>query len=361
MTKASEQLRSGYTTGACAVAAARAALLALAGQRAQQQVSIRLPGGQEVVFELHTCTFTNVDGRASVIKDAGDDPDVTHGAEVCARVTWSETPGITFQRGVGVGLVTKKGLPVPPGEPAINPAPRQLIRETLTDVLRTIGQPARGVIVEISVPNGEELAKKTFNPRLGIVGGISILGTSGIVVPYSTSAWLASVVQGIDVARAQGLTHLVLTVGERGERFARRLFATLPEEAFVQIGPFFGDCLKHCAKAGVERVSLVAMVGKLAKFAAGHESVHSTAGEQDFGFLAQLAQEAGGGDELLGRIRQANTAQEVAEMVAEAGLGGFFERICERAWTFAGSLTQKSLRVEVHLTAQDGSVLARHP
>src|SRR5947209_2980668 len=227
-----ENLRSGYTTGACAAAASRAALLALVSQRAIAEVAIYLPAGPSVTFALHSCTFTESEGRASVIKDAGDDPDVTHLAEICSRVTWESEPGVIFRRGVGVGLVTKKGLPVPPGEPAINPAPRRLIADTVGEVLAGRGLAERGVVVEISVPRGEELAKKTFNPRLGIVGRISILGTTGIAVPYSTAAWVASVTQEIDVAAAQGLRQLVLTVGARGERLARGLLP-LPEEAFV--------------------------------------------------------------------------------------------------------------------------------
>ena len=169
----------------------------------------------------------------NVIKDAGDDPDVTHQAEICARVIWSESPGVHLTRGVGVGLVTKKGLPVPVGEPAINPVPRQMLTETVRSILVAVPHPPPGVTVEISVPHGEELAKKTLNPRLGIIGGISILGTTGIVVPYSTAAWEASVVQNIDVAVAQQCEHLVFTVGGRGEHFAQRLF-TLSEIAFVQ-------------------------------------------------------------------------------------------------------------------------------
>ncbi len=173
-----ENLRSGYTTGACAAAASKGALLALIQQRSFADVAIRLPAGQTVTFALHTCTFTEPEGRASVIKDAGDDPDVTHLAEICSRVTWESGPDIVFRRGVGVGLVTKKGLPVPVGEPAINPAPRKLIADTVQEVLAEHSLADRGVAVEISVPKGEELAKKTFNPRLGIVGGISILGTT---------------------------------------------------------------------------------------------------------------------------------------------------------------------------------------
>jgi cobalt-precorrin-5B (C1)-methyltransferase len=355
-----DNLRFGYTTGSCATAATRGALLALIHQRPFAEATIRLPQGQIVTFPLHACTFTEEEGRSSVIKDAGDDPDVTDKAEICSRVTWTSQPGVTFQRGPGVGLVTKAGLPVPPGEPAINPVPRRMITETVQEVLDAVGLPDRGVMVEISVPRGEELAKKTFNPRLGILGGISILGTTGIVVPYSTAAWLASVVQSIDVAFAQGCRHLVLTVGARGERSAKQLFP-LPEDAFIQIGPFFGDALHHCARIGIEKVSLVTMIGKLAKFAAGNESVHSTNSTQDFAFLARLAHAAGGQEELLGRISGANTAQEVAELVLARGLPVFFTLLCEEARRFAQGLVETRVAVEVLLSGVEGEVLGRAP
>jgi cobalt-precorrin-5B (C1)-methyltransferase len=360
MEPAKENLRSGYTTGACAAAATKGALLALIDRRAVTEVAVRPPGGAVVTFALHSCSHTESEGSASVIKDAGDDPDVTHGAEVCARVGWGEEPGVTFHRGVGVGLVTKKGLPVPPGEPAINPAPRQLIADTVADVLAEKGLAGRGVVVEIAVPRGEELAKKTFNPRLGIVGGISILGTTGVVVPYSTAAWVASVTQEIDVAAAQGLRQLVLTVGARGERLARGLFP-LPEEAFVQIGPFFGDALRRCARAGIEKVILAAMIGKLAKFAAGNESVHSTASSQDFAFLADTARAVGADAGLVEQIVRANTAQEVAELVAASGPAEFFRALCRQAWEFAKGLVGGACSMDVYLTGQAGEVLGRYP
>jgi cobalt-precorrin-5B (C1)-methyltransferase len=355
-----QNLRSGYTTGACAAAATGAALRALIDRRPVMEVAIRLPGGAVVAFALHSCSHTETDGRASVLKDAGDDPDVTHGAEICARVSWGGKPGVTFRRGVGVGLVTKKGLPVPPGEPAINPAPRQLIADTVAAVLAEKGMTGRGVVVEIAVPRGEELAKKTFNPRLGIVGGISILGTTGVVVPYSTAAWVASVTQEIDVAAAQGLRQLVLTVGARGERLAHKLFP-LPEEAFVQIGPFFGDALRQCARAGIEKVFLAAMIGKLAKFAAGNESVHSTASGQDFAFLADTARAVGAAAEVVEQIGRANTAQEVAELVAVSGPTEFFRALCRKAWDFAAGLVGAACTVEVYVTGQAGEVLGRYP
>lgn len=356
MPQPERELRSGYTTGACATAATRGALLALIGQCVFTEATIRLPQGKLVTFPLHTCSFTASEGQSSVIKDAGDDPDVTDKAEICAVVAWSDEPGATFRRGVGVGLVTKPGLPIPPGEPAINPVPRQMIRATVDEVLGDAGARARGVVVEIAVPRGVELAQKTFNPRLGIVDGISILGTSGIVVPYSNAAWVASVLQAIDVAAAQDCKHLVLTVGGRSERSAQAIYA-LPDVAFIQIGPFFGAALKHCRSAGIERVSIVAMIGKLAKFAGGNESVHSTASRQDFDFLARLAAQASADAALLERIAAANTAQEVSQLLAANGV--FFTLLCERAWQFARSLFGSG-GLEVVLVGINGEVLARH-
>ena len=353
-------LRSGYTTGACATAATRGALLALIHQRRFRKARIRLPVGTRVTFQLHTCAYTTDEGRSSVIKDAGDDPDVTHQAEICARVTWHERPGVYFAHGPGVGLVTKPGLPVPPGEPAINPVPRQMLTETVHAILVQTQNTHRGVVVEISVPHGEALAKKTLNPRLGILGGISILGTTGIVVPYSTAAWEASVVQNIDVAVAQGCEHLVFVVGGRGERLMRRLFA-LPDIAFVQIADFFGLAFRHAAKAGARHITLASMVGKLAKFAAGNESVHSRDSAQDFSFLARVAAEAGAAASLLTRMLHANTAQEVSDLALAAGPESFHHLLCQKAWHFATSLSNGVYTLEVLLLGKEGEVLGRYP
>lgn len=356
-----ENLRTGFTTGACAAAATKGALLALIRQQPIDCVTICLPDGASVTFDLHASSFTDQDGRASVIKDAGDDPDVTDKAEICSRVTWCVQPGVTFSRGVGVGLVTRKGLPVPPGEPAINPAPRKLIAETVQEVLEQSALADRGVSVEISVPRGEELARKTFNPRLGIVDGISILGTTGIVIPYSTSAWLASVTQEIDVAVAGECKRLIFVVGERGERTARKQFPEYPFEAFVQVGPFFGDALRHCAKSGIERVILVSMIGKLAKFAAGNDLVHSTSSEQDFAFLGKLARQCGAGPDLIAEVARANTAQEVSALIRARGLPKFFDLLCEHAWHFGSSLVGGDFPLAIHVTDPDGNILGRWP
>ncbi len=313
-----------------------------------------------MTFVLHACSFDSHSATASVIKDAGDDPDVTHGAEIIARVRWSAGEEVVFLRGTGVGLVTKPGLPIPPGEPAINPVPRTMIRQAVGEVLALAALAGRGVEIEISVPRGEELALKTFNPRLGILGGISILGTTGIVEPYSTAAWLASVVQAIDVAVAQGSRRLVFTVGARGERFARAAFPQVPEVAFVQIGPFFGDALRHAAASGVENVCLYAMIGKLAKFAAGNESVHSSKSRQDFDFLARLARSVGADEDLVARVEQANTAQEVADMISAAGLLSFFDWLCERAWQVAQPQLAGKCGLQVYVTGIHERVLGKH-
>lgn len=360
MPKSPETLRSGYTIGACATAATKGALLALLHQRRFETARIHLPIGQSVTFELHTCTYTPHEGYSSVIKDAGDDPDVTHQAEICARVTWEPAPGVYFARGEGVGLVTKAGLPIPPGEPAINPVPRQMMTETVQSILERTGHAHRGVRIEISVPQGEEMAQKTFNPRLGIVGGISILGTTGIVVPYSTAAWEASVLQNIDVAVAQGCDVLVFVVGGRGERLARRLI-TLPDIGYVQIGNFFGKALEHACQAGVVQITLSGMIGKLAKFAAGNASVHSQQSEQDFEFLAGLASEAGAGEAVVQRILTANTAQEVTAIALEAGLADFHDDLCRRAHQFAQTFFDRELGLDVWLLGADGAILGRWP
>jgi cobalt-precorrin-5B (C1)-methyltransferase len=250
-------------------------------------------------------------------------------------------------------------LPVPPGEPAINPVPRTMIQEAVTEVLTDAGERRTGVMVEISVPGGEAMAQKTFNPRLGITGGISILGTSGIVVPYSTAAWAASVVQAIDVASAQGCRHLVFTVGGRSERAAQKLFS-LPEVAYIQIGPFFGDALRHCQKSGAARVTLIAMIGKLAKFAAGNESVHSTVSSQDFEFLARLAGAAGASAEIIARIANANTAHEAAEHMGQS-LPAFAALLCAEAWQFGRTLVGDTVALEILLSGIHGEILGRYP
>ena len=322
-----KQLRHGYTTGANATAATKAALLSLLFQKEVKQVSITLPKGMEVSFNMEDVTFTDDRATASVIKDGGDDPDATHGALITSSVKWIKERKIVIDGGIGVGRVTKDGLPVPVGEAAINPVPRKMIRDVCLRVLDTY-KLEKGVKVIISVPKGEEIAKDTMNARLGIIGGISILGTSGIVVPFSTAAYRASVAQAIKVARKAGCRHLFLTTGGRSEKYAMSLYPDMPEEAFIEVGDFVGFALKHCQKQEIKKVTLVGMMGKFSKVAQGVMMVHSRGSSVDFDFLADLAEKAGAPRPLVEEVRKANTASQVGTMMKEHGIDRFFTMLC---------------------------------
>ncbi|MBP1156837.1 MULTISPECIES: cobalt-precorrin-5B (C(1))-methyltransferase [unclassified Paenibacillus] len=327
-TKEPKSLRHGYTTGSCAAAAAQAALEALIVQEPQREATIRLPIGEVVTFEIVACEVEEHRASAEVIKDGGDDPDATHGARIICEVSWMETPGIELDGGVGVGRVTKPGLPVEVGQAAINPVPRKMIREAVKAVLNRYELLQRGVSVVVSVPDGEEIAKKTLNARLGILGGISILGTRGIVVPFSTAAYKASVAQAIRVAVKCGCSHIVLSTGGRTEKFGMDLYPELPEEAFVEMGDFVGFALQQCARQGICKVTLVGMMGKFSKVAQGVMMVHSKSAPVDFGFLARMAEEAGAPETVIGEIKGANTASQVGDMMHALGCTAFFDVMC---------------------------------
>ncbi|MBW5447610.1 cobalt-precorrin-5B (C(1))-methyltransferase [Cohnella sp. CFH 77786] len=351
-------LRTGYTTGSCATAAAKAALTALILQEPQQEVTIRLPIGEEATFRLVRCEFDEARAEAEVIKDAGDDPDATHGARIIAEVSWAGEPGIVLDGGIGVGRVTKPGLPVPVGEAAINPVPRKMIRESVQAVLNEFDI-ERGIRVIVSVPDGEEIAKKTLNGRLGIIGGISILGTRGIVVPFSTAAYKASVAQAIRVAVKCGCGHLVLSTGGRSENFGMETYPELPEEAFVEMGDFVGFSLLQCRRQGVKKVTLVGMMGKFSKVAQGVMMVHSKSAPVDFGFLAQVAEEAGAAPMEVEEIRRANTAAQVGDMMQERGNALFFQKLCEACCRAGLRETGDGMEIETILISMKGAMLGR--
>lgn len=285
-------LRSGYTTGACATACTKAALLALMRQKAVPQVTIALPGGEEATFTMKECTYTAAEAFCSTVKDAGDDPDVTHGAEIGCTVSFNDTGGVAFLPGEGVGLVTLPGLAVAVGEPAINPVPRQMMRAVVAEVLAQC-HVRRGVSISVSVVNGALLAQKTLNARLGIVGGISILGTTGIVKPFSAEAYIASIVQGIDVALANGLTEVVINSGGRSEKLLRDQFAHLPAVGFIQYGNWIGETLEKIAGSPLASFSMGIMLGKAVKLAQGSLNTHSNQSSWDKEWVAGLAREAG--------------------------------------------------------------------
>ena len=347
-------LRTGWTTGACATAAATAAYTALLTGQFPDPVSILLPKGQRPAFALAVEELTTGQATAGVVKDAGDDPDVTHGALI--TVTVRPNPpgaGVTFAAGPGVGTVTKPGLPLAVGEPAINPVPRQLIRQHLAEVADRY-RGGGDVAVEISVANGEELAKHTWNPRLGILGGLSILGTTGIVVPYSCSAWIDSIRRGVDVALAAGRRHVAGCTGSTSERVVARLHG-LPEDALLDMGDFAGAVLKYLRRHPVPRLTIAGGVGKLAKLAEGHLDLHSGRSQVNKEFLAELA----AAPELAEEIRGANTALAALRLCQQAGVP-LGDRIAERARkTAEGVLREAPVEVDVVVIDRAGTVVGR--
>ena len=335
-------LRRGWTTGACATAATKAAVTALVTGRFPDPVGITLPKGQTPSFALARERLEGGAATAGIIKDAGDDPDVTHGALVLATVERIEGDIIEFAAGEGVGTVTKAGLPVPPGEPAINPVPRQMMR----DAIRGIA-PVGGFRATVSIPGGEALAERTWNPRLGIVGGLSILGTTGIVNPFSCSAWIHSIHRGIDVARATGLRRVIAATGSTSEAAARALYPELPIEATIDMGDFAGGLLKYLRKHPVPHLVLAGGFAKLSKLAAGSLDLHSSRSQVDMDWLAERAGNPS--------LAAANTA---AEALARAPrLAGV---VAEGAGTKARStLRGAPVDVEIVVVSRDGTVLAR--
>ncbi|REE95725.1 cobalt-precorrin-5B (C(1))-methyltransferase [Thermomonospora umbrina] len=338
-------LRTGWTTGACASAAAKAATALLRTGEPADHVQIALPSGNRVTFKVEDSALEGERARAVVVKDAGDDPDVTHGAHITARVSWSDTPGIELDGGEGVGVVTKPGLGLEPGGPAINPVPRRMITHAVAEALlgddldaapEDAGAPAdpesgRGVRVVISVPDGERMARKTTNKRLGILGGISILGTTGIVRPFSTASWRASVEQAVSVMAAQGESTLVLCTGGRTEKGAMKMLPKLPDVCFVEVGDFTGAALRRAVEHGLRQVVFVGMAGKLTKLASGILMTHYTRSRVSTELLGEITTDMGGTPELAAEVAVANTARHAYELWERAGLLGPCGReLCRR-------------------------------
>ncbi|MFE1907526.1 cobalt-precorrin-5B (C(1))-methyltransferase [Streptomyces gardneri] len=325
-------LRPGWTTGACATAATTAAYTALLTGDFPDPVTITLPKGQTPAFALTAESLEGATAMAAVVKDAGDDPDVTHGAVIRSTVRLLPPgSGVVFRAGEGVGTVTLPGLPLDVGEPAINPVPRKLMREHVAAVAAAHGAPG-DVEITVSVDGGAEIARSTWNPRIGILGGLSILGTTGVVVPYSCSAWIDSIRRGVDVARAGGLTHVAGCTGSTSERTVGEIY-DLPEIALLDMGDFAGAVLKYIRRHPVDRLTVCGGFAKLSKLAAGHLDLHSARSQVDKGFLADLAR-AGGASEAL------------AEEIAGANTGLAALRLCEAADVPLGDLVAARARDE---------------
>jgi cobalt-precorrin-5B (C1)-methyltransferase len=312
-------LRHGWTTGACATAATTAAYTALLSGDFPDPVAISLPKGQRPAFALAAEELAADRAMAAVVKDAGDDPDVTHGALVRATVrALPPGSGVVFRAGPGVGTVTRPGLPLAVGEPAINPVPRQMMSDHIASVAARHGGTG-DVEVEISVDHGEEIARSTWNPRLGILGGLSILGTTGIVVPYSCSAWIDSIRRGVDVARAAGRRHVAGCTGSTSEKVAVAVHG-LPQDALLDMGDFAGAVLKYLRRHPVDRLTVAGGFAKLSKLAAGHLDLHSSRSQVDKGFLADLARRGGADEDLTAAVSAANTGLETVQLCAARGV-----------------------------------------
>lgn len=345
MTDKPKELRRGWTTGACAAAAAKAACSALLGRGFLDPVSITLPKGEEPSFALETTTQGDDWAEAGVIKDAGDDPDVTHGALILAKVSRGVNgQGLCFHAGEGVGTITKPGLPMPVGEPAINPMPRLMIDQAISDILDG-AEP--DFDVTISIRDGEALALKTWNGRLGIVGGLSVLGTTGVVRPFSCSAWIASIHRGIDVAVATGRTHVIAATGATSEGVAREIYG-MGEEDCLDMGDFAGGVLKYLRKHPIPRLTIAGGIGKMTKLAQGASDLHSGRSQVDFAALADMAGNA--------QVAEANTALEAYEMCGAP----MADSIAQQAQANAlKMLNGAEVAVEVIVIDRAGNILAK--
>ncbi len=360
-------LRNGYTTGTCAAAAAKGAVLALLGH-SPKEVPVSLPQGKTVTIPLHKRWSEDGIQNCTVIKDGGDDPDVTHGAVIgaCIKTIPAKEKRrggslkVVIKGGTGVGRVTKPGLPVKAGEAAINPVPRKMIRRSIREAFAqdTLSlHSLNGVEVTIFVPQGQELAKKTFNPRLGIFGGISILGTTGIVKPFSHQAYRETISYGLDIARAAGAKETVLSTGGMSERFARRQFPSIKEEAFIQMGDYVGYALNQTLKKGFRRTTIAAFMGKLAKIAAGSTYTHARSFPLDIALLVSLGKELNLPGNLLQKISRSITARGVLEILLKYKAYQLIDALCQKAVKSLYQMVQNKGTIHLVLYAFDGKLL----
>jgi cobalt-precorrin-5B (C1)-methyltransferase len=359
-----KSLRTGYTTGTCAAAATKAALSTLVNKEKLSKVNVSLPKDKQITIDI--AWIKQNDDRtvtAAVIKDGGDDPDVTNGAEICSTVSLLETADkIVIDGGIGVGRVTKPGLGLEIGKAAINPTPLKMIYHAIEEILSQEKKKSHGLSVIISVPEGQEIAKKTDNPRLGILGGISILGTTGIVIPYSTASFAASIRQSIDVSRAMGSDSVILTTGGRSEDFARAIYGTtIADHAYIQIGDFIGFGVKQCAIKEIKRAYVVGFIGKITKMAMGIKQTHVKGSHVDMNFLAEIASRCGADKELVKQIKGANTARHVSEMIDKYGLNCFYDNVCKEVHVHLTKYSHSQLKIKIILLDFDGKIIGSYP
>lgn len=355
------ELRTGYTTGSCATAATKAALTSLLSNEEQEKVSITLPSGEQIFIPIESTIIDEESASTTVLKDAGDDPDVTHGRAIVSTVSLNlEHKGVRFLQGKGVGKITLPGLGIAIGEPAINSTPRQMMKREIYKVLRhhedRLPQGLKtGVDVTISVPDGEELAQKTFNPRLGIVGGISIIGTSGIVKPFSSDAFIGSIKREMGVAKALGCNHVIINSGAKSERFVKQEYSTRPDNAFIQYGNFIGEAIKAASDQGFEKITMGVMLGKAVKLAEGSLDTHSKKVVMNKEFLKEMAQEAGCEAPVLADIDGITMARQLWEIIPKEH-NSFFDIVLQKCWQVCSPLFPNG-KLEVFLISDEGEVI----
>ena len=342
--KPTTELRRGWTTGACATAATKAALIRLWSGVFPTDVQITLPRGEMPVFALAQTASGDGWAEVGITKDAGDDPDVTHGALIVVRVA-AGSGGVQFVAGEGVGMVTRPGLPIAVGEPAVNPVPRAMMTAVVVEMAAQYQQSA-DVTLTISIPGGAEIALKTWNPRLGIEGGLSILGTTGIVRPFSCAAWIASIHRGIDVARAGGLTHVAGTTGATSEKVVQGLYG-LPDHAMLDMGDFVGGMVKYLRRHPVARLTVGGGIGKMVKLAQGAMDLHSGRSQVDFAALAIAVGDA--------RLIDMNTALQAYETAGKPLADWVAVAALQR---LTGEL-RGTTRVDVVIIDRAGAILSR--
>jgi cobalt-precorrin-5B (C1)-methyltransferase len=347
-------LRFGWTTGTCATAAVNAAYTAMVTGAFPERVSVITPGGKEADLEVAFIDQGQDWAQAGIIKDAGDDPDVTHGAMIitCLRQGVPQS-GVTFTRGDGIGLITKPGLPIAVGEPAINPVPRQMMAEAIEQLAAALGGP-RDIIIEISVPDGAKSALKTWNPRLGIEGGLSILGTTGVVRPFSCSAWIASIHRGIDVARANGLGHVSGSTGSTSEKAVITRY-DLPKIALMDMGDFVGGMLKYMRRKPVANLTIAGGFAKMAKLGQGAIDLHSARTQVDFTALADLAAACGYDHDM---VANANSVLDVVQQGTPEMRVKLANAIAAAAQkTALGVIAGAATNIEILVVSRGGQIL----
>ncbi|MDP2719817.1 MAG: cobalt-precorrin-5B (C(1))-methyltransferase [Dehalococcoidia bacterium] len=348
------KLRTGFSTGACAAAASKAAATAVLTKSTVDFVDINLPSGLTASFKINKCGFKEKEGFASVIKDAGDDPDVTNGAEIVARIEMLKSGGIVIEGGEGVGTVCKPGLGLEVGRPAINPVPVQMITWSVKEVIGN----EKSARVTISVPDGEKISRRTLNARLGIIGGISILGTTGLVIPYSNDAYRATIKMSLDVAISAGCSEIAFSTGGRSQKYGERLL-NLPGEAHIQMADYVGYALEECSSRTISKIYICAFIGKLSKIAGGFYFTHASQGELDADFLPSLAIKSGLSREYLSGLKYSFTSRHFLELISDKDKPEILRLLCQIASRTCEKYTAGNICVESILFDFNGQLLAR--